>query len=164
MKPSTLGGDDKTHGKKRGGRKQKREVEKILLREYNGEDNENVHEQRSVYENMQYLSPKEKEDFEKKFTRPKTRSQEIYASMLRSKAKKIVIATGPAGTGKTMFATEFAVRNFLLGNCEKIVLTRPSVSVDEDLGFLPGTLEDKMSPWMRPIYDILYQFIKIIFF
>ena len=159
MKPSTLGGDDKTHSKKRGGRKQKREVEKVLLREYKGEDNENVHEQRSTYENMQYLSPKEKEDFEKKFTRPKTRSQEIYASMLRSKAKKIVIATGPAGTGKTMFATEFAVRNFLLGNCEKIVLTRPSVSVDEDLGFLPGTLEDKMSPWMRPIYDILYQFM-----
>ena len=65
MKPSTLGGDDKTHSKKRGGRKQKREVEKVLLREYNGEDNENVHEQRSTYENMQYLSPKEKEDFEK---------------------------------------------------------------------------------------------------
>jgi phosphate starvation-inducible protein PhoH and related proteins len=160
MKPSTLGGDEKTHSKKKGGRKQKREVEKELLHEYNSEYKQNLQEQRSVYENMQYLSPKEKDEFEQKFTRPKTRSQEIYASMLRSKSKKIVIATGPAGTGKTMFATEFAVRNFLLGNCERIVFTRPSVSVDEDLGFLPGTLEDKMAPWIRPIYDILYQFMS----
>jgi len=160
MKPSTLGGDEKTHSKKKGGRKQKREDEKELLHEYNSEYKQNLQEQRSVYENMQYLSPKEKDEFEQKFTRPKTRSQEIYASMLRSKSKKIVIATGPAGTGKTMFATEFAVRNFLLGNCERIVFTRPSVSVDEDLGFLPGTLEDKMAPWIRPIYDILYQFMS----
>ena len=160
MKPSTLGGDEKFVHKKKGGRKQKREVEKELLHEYNSDYKQNLQEQRSVYENMQYLSPKEKEDFEQKFTRPKTRSQEIYTSMLRSKSKKIVIATGPAGTGKTMFATEFAVRNFLLGKCERIVFTRPSVSVDEDLGFLPGTLEDKMAPWIRPIYDILYQFMS----
>ena len=73
--------------------------------------------------------------------------------------KKIIIATGPAGTGKTMFATEYGVRNFLLGKCEKLIFTRPSVSVDEDLGYLPGTLEEKMAPWVRPIYDILYQFI-----
>lgn len=160
MKPSTLGGDEKFVHKKKSGRKQKREVEKELLHEYNSDYKQNLQEQRSVYENMQYLSPKEKEDFEQKFTRPKTRSQEIYTSMLRSKSKKIVIATGPAGTGKTMFATEFAVRNFLLGKCERIVFTRPSVSVDEELGFLPGTLEDKMAPWIRPIYDILYQFMS----
>lgn len=159
MKPSSnhLEGDG---GKRRGGRKQKREVEKELMFEYNADHKQNVHEQRSAYENMQYLSPKEKDDFENKFTKPKTRSQEIYASMLRSKSKKIVIATGPAGTGKTMFATEFAVRNFLLGKCERIVFTRPSVAVDEELGFLPGTLEDKMAPWIRPIYDILYQFMS----
>ena len=46
-----------------------------------------------------------------------------------------------------------------MGKCEKLIFTRPSVSVDEDLGFLPGTLEEKMAPWVRPIYDILYQFI-----
>ena len=50
------------------------------------------------------------------------------------------------------------VKNFLLGNCEKLIFTRPSVSVDEDLGYLPGTLEEKMAPWVRPIYDILYNF------
>jgi phosphate starvation-inducible PhoH-like protein len=150
-----LGGD----GKKRGGKKNKRLGEKDILAEYYSENPPAFEEQRSTYENMQYLSQKEKDDFEQKFTRPKTKSQEIYASMLRSKSKKIVIATGPAGTGKTMFATEFAIRNFLLGKCERIVFTRPSVAVDEELGFLPGTLEDKMAPWIRPIYDILYQFM-----
>jgi phosphate starvation-inducible protein PhoH and related proteins len=47
-----------------------------------------------------------------------------------------------------------------MGVCDKIIFTRPSVSVDEELGFLPGTLEDKMAPWMRPLYDILYGFIN----
>ena len=144
---------------RRKGRKQKRQVEKEIMNEYIGENPVTVKQQKSVYENMQYLSQKERDLFDQKFTTPKTRSQEIYVSMLRSKSKKIVLATGPAGTGKTMFATEFGVRNFLLGRCEKLIFTRPSVSVDEDLGFLPGTLEDKMAPWVRPIYDVLYQFM-----
>jgi phosphate starvation-inducible PhoH-like protein len=116
--------------------------------------------QRKLYENMQYLSEKEKALFEKKMTSPKNRSQELYCSLLKQKSKKIVVATGPAGTGKTLFATEYGVRNFLLGNYDKLVFTRPSVSVDEDLGYLPGTLEEKMAPWVRPIYDILYNFIS----
>ena len=70
------------------------------------------------------------------------------------------MVSGPAGTGKTLFATEFGVKNFLLGTYEKLIFTRPSVSVDEDLGYLPGTLEEKMAPWVRPIYDILYNFIS----
>ena len=146
-------------GQKKRGRKVKRVGEKELLKEFNQEIQATVQEQRNMYENMQYLSQKEKDLFESKFARPKTRSQEIYASTLRSKSKKIIIATGPAGTGKTMFATEYGVRNFLLGKCDKLIFTRPSVSVDEDLGYLPGTLEEKMAPWVRPIYDILYQFI-----
>jgi phosphate starvation-inducible PhoH-like protein len=109
---------------------------------------------------MQYLSPQEKTNFEQKFTIPKNFSQERYVGLLKQKSKKIVVATGPAGTGKTLFATEFGVRNFLLGTYEKLIFTRPSVSVDEDLGYLPGTLEEKMAPWVRPIYDILYQFIS----
>ena len=145
-------------GPKKRGRKPKKVVEKELLQEYNSEI-PNLKEQKNSYENMQYLSQREKDLFEQKFARPKTKSQEIYASTLRSKAKKIIIATGPAGTGKTMFATEYGVRHFLLGKCDKLIFTRPSVSVDEDLGYLPGTLEEKMAPWVRPIYDILYQFI-----
>jgi len=145
-------------GPKKRGRKPKKVIEKELLQEYNSET-PNLKDQKNMYENMQYLSQREKDLFEQKFARPKTKSQEIYASTLRSKAKKIIIATGPAGTGKTMFATEYGVRNFLLGKCDKLIFTRPSVSVDEDLGYLPGTLEEKMAPWVRPIYDILYQFI-----
>lgn len=144
---------------KKRGKKGKKISEKELLKEYNSEIQTTVQEQRNMYVNMHHLSQKEKDLFESKFARPKTRSQEIYASTLRSRAKKIIIATGPAGTGKTMFATEYGVRNFLMGKCEKLIFTRPSVSVDEDLGYLPGTLEEKMAPWVRPIYDILYQFI-----
>jgi phosphate starvation-inducible PhoH-like protein len=78
---------------------------------------------------------------------------------LEDKTKKIIVVSGPAGTGKTLFATEYGIRNFLLGIYDKIIFTRPSVSVDEDIGYLPGSLEEKMAPWVRPIYDILYQFI-----
>jgi phosphate starvation-inducible PhoH-like protein len=146
-------------GDKRKGRKGRRQNEKEILDEHS-EELGNLKSQKNVYENMHYLSEKEQGKFNDTFTKPKNRSQEIYTSMLRSSAKKIVIATGPAGTGKTLFATEYGIRNFLQGHCERLVFTRPSVSVDEDLGYLPGTLEEKMAPWIRPIYDILYQFIS----
>lgn len=112
------------------------------------------------YENFAYLSPKERAIFEKKFTIPKNPHQEIYCKLLKTKSKKIVIANGPAGTGKTLFATEFGIRYFLTNTYEKLIFTRPSVSVDEELGFLPGTLEEKMAPWVRPIYDVLYNFLS----
>jgi len=117
------------------------------------------HLPKQVSENMKYLSPYEKKKFENKFTKPKNKNQEHYVSMLRNRNKKIIVVTGPAGTGKTMFATEYGISNFLNGTYEKLIFTRPSVSVDEDLGYLPGTLEEKMAPWVRPIYDVLYQFI-----
>ena len=110
-------------------------------------------------ENFAHLSAKERAIFEKKFTIPKNTHQEHYYNVLKTKKNKIVIANGPAGTGKTLFATEFGIRFFLTETYEKLIFTRPSVSVDEDLGFLPGTLEEKMAPWIRPIYDILYQYL-----
>lgn len=155
-------GEEKPEPKRRY-RKSKKQSEKELLSEYHGEidrERENgAAKQRKFYENMQYLSPNEKTNFENKFTKPKNERQEQYAHLLKSKSKKIVVATGPAGTGKTLFATETGVRNFLNGTYEKLIFTRPSVSVDEDLGYLPGTLEEKMAPWIRPIYDILYNFM-----
>jgi phosphate starvation-inducible PhoH-like protein len=114
---------------------------------------------KSYYENFEYLSNKEKLIFENKFSKPKNKSQERYFKELNKKGNKIIVATGPAGTGKTLLATEIGIKNFLLGKYDKIIFTRPSVSVDEDLGYLPGSLEEKMAPWMRPIYDILYNFI-----
>jgi len=150
-------------GKKRS-RKTKKQNDKEIIYEYRNEiekERENsLAKQRNLYENMQHLSQKERAQFENKFTTPKNTHQEEYVSILKNKHKKIVVATGPAGTGKTLFATEFGVKNYLMGNYEKLIFTRPSVSVDEELGFLPGTLEEKMAPWVRPIYDILYNYIS----
>jgi phosphate starvation-inducible PhoH-like protein len=95
-----------------------------------------------------------------KFSKPKNASQGRYIHALNKPHNKIIIATGPAGTGKTLFGTEYGLRHFLMGKFEKIIFTRPAVSADEDLGYLPGTLEEKMAPWVRPIYDILYRFIS----
>jgi len=147
---------------KKKNKRYKKQNEKVLLNEYKYEyeDSEtNLVNQKNIYENIQYLSTAEKQRLEGRFTHPKNGMQRDYHNLLSQRSKKIVVATGPAGTGKTLFATEFGVKNFLLGNIEKLIFTRPSVSVDEDLGYLPGTLEDKMAPWVRPIYDILYQFI-----
>ena len=72
---------------------------------------------------------------------------------------RIIVASGPAGTGKTLFSVEEGLKKFIEGKVEKIIFTRPSVSVDEKLGFLPGSLEDKMAPWVRPIFDIIHNFI-----
>lgn len=116
-------------------------------------------ETRRYYENMEHLSAKERQKFEATFTVPKNVHQLEYVDSLLNKDKKIVVCTGPAGTGKTLFATEHGIKQFLTGGVEKLIFTRPSVSVDEDLGYLPGTLEDKMAPWIRPIYDILYNFM-----
>ena len=156
----SLLGDSKKEDKRKG-RKPKKVSEKELMNEYFAEiERENlIANQRKIYENMQHLSKNEKNNFENKFTRPKNPHQEEYVAHLKNKTRKIIVATGPAGTGKTLFATEFGVRNFLLGTYEKLIFTRPSVSVDEELGFLPGTLEEKMAPWVRPIYDVLYNFV-----
>ena len=148
---------------KKRGRKSKKQLEKELMKEYNYDiENDNdkyIFSQKSMYENLHHLSSMEKTKFENKFTKPKNGVQRDYHNLLSQKSKKIVVATGPAGTGKTLFATEIGIKHFLMGNVEKLIFTRPSVSVDEDLGYLPGTLEEKMAPWVRPIYDILYNFI-----
>jgi len=153
-------GDSKKDDKRKG-RKPKKVSEKELMNEYFAEIEREqlITNQRNIYENMQHLSKNEKNNFENKFTRPKNPHQEEYVAHLKNKTRKIIVATGPAGTGKTLFATEFGVKNFLLGTYEKLIFTRPSVSVDEELGFLPGTLEEKMAPWVRPIYDVLYNFV-----
>lgn len=116
---------------------------------------------KKYYEGYDHFSQKEKAIFDNKFSKPLNKSQEKYFSLLHQKNKKIILAVGPSGTGKTTLATEVGVRNLLLGNITKLILVRPTVAVDdEQLGFLPGGLEDKMAPWLRPIYDILYQFIS----
>jgi phosphate starvation-inducible protein PhoH and related proteins len=100
------------------------------------------------------------EVLEKKMNSPKTRRQEEFVNLLKDKNKKIILVCGPAGTGKTLLSTQYGMKNFLLGVYEKLVFTRPSVAVDESIGFLPGSLEEKMAPWIRPIYDVINQFIS----
>ena len=89
---------------------------------------------------------------------PRNRNQETYMLKLLDARKDIVFGIGPAGTGKTLLAVQVAIKNFKEGLFDKIVITRPAVSVDEDLGFLPGKMEDKMAPWTRPIFDVFKEY------
>jgi len=87
-------------------------------------------------------------------------NQKSYLSKLYSETTSIVFAIGPAGTGKTMLAVQYGIKLFQEGVVDKIVVTRPAVSVDEDLGFLPGTLNEKMAPWTRPIFDVFAEYYQ----
>ena len=87
-------------------------------------------------------------------------NQQLYLQKLQDDAKSIVFAIGPAGTGKTMLAVQNGIKLYQEGIVDKIIVTRPAVSVDEDLGFLPGTLNEKMAPWTRPIFDVLGEYYQ----
>ena len=91
---------------------------------------------------------------------PRNKHQESYLFKLHDDAKNILFAIGPAGTGKTLLAVQMGIKLFQEGKVDKIIVTRPAVSVDEDLGFLPGTLNEKMAPWTRPIFDVLGEYYK----
>ena len=92
---------------------------------------------------------------------PRTRNQERLIMSLQDVDQHIVITAGPAGTGKTYLAMLAAVKAFRAGEVDRIVLTRPAVGVeDEKHGFLPGDLNQKMDPWVRPLTDILREYYK----
>lgn len=86
---------------------------------------------------------------------PKNLSQETYLLKLNDPTKMIIFAIGPAGTGKTMLAVQWAIDQLKNGLADKIIITRPAVSVDEQHGFLPGDLNQKMEPWTKPIMDVV---------
>lgn len=85
---------------------------------------------------------------------PKNTKQALYLSILNDLSKNYIFATGPAGTGKTLLAVEKGIEFFQRKLFDRIIITRPAVSVDEEHGFLPGSLEEKMDPWVRPILDV----------
>jgi phosphate starvation-inducible PhoH-like protein len=89
---------------------------------------------------------------------PRNLAQKRYLDLLTSRVP-VVIGTGPAGTGKTMLACNAASKALATGRVQRLILTRPAVSVDEQHGYLPGTLDEKMEPWTRPLFDSLYRFI-----
>ena len=89
--------------------------------------------------------------------RAKTFKQKQYVKAIQK--HDITFGIGPAGTGKTFLAAVLAVKALLSDECERIILTRPAVEAGEKLGFLPGDLQEKVNPFLRPLYDALYEFI-----
>lgn len=90
--------------------------------------------------------------------RAKTFRQRQYVKAMQS--HDITFCIGPAGTGKTFLAAVLAVKALLNDECDRLILTRPAVEAGEKLGFLPGDLQQKVNPFLRPLYDALYEFIE----
>jgi phosphate starvation-inducible PhoH-like protein len=89
---------------------------------------------------------------------PRTGNQLKYLRQI--KEKDIVFGIGPAGTGKTYLAMAMAVSELLAGKYSRIILTRPAIEAGENLGYLPGNLEEKIMPYLRPLYDALYDMLE----
>ncbi|MBI3083903.1 MAG: PhoH family protein, partial [Candidatus Omnitrophica bacterium] len=95
----------------------------------------------------------------RRFVIPRTPGQKAYVDAMRT--HDIVFAIGPAGTGKTHLAMAMAVENLTKGEVSRIILTRPAVEAGERLGYLPGDLAEKINPYLRPLYDALYEMMEI---
>lgn len=89
---------------------------------------------------------------------PRNFHQDDLLGYLQDDISNIVFAIGPAGTGKTLLSTLVGIQALKRGEIDRFVITRPAVSVDEQHGFLPGTLQEKMAPWTRPIFDVFEQY------
>lgn len=87
-----------------------------------------------------------------------TPGQISYVKMLQS-SKPICVVTGPAGSGKTMLACQNASERLKTGEFKRIILTRPIVTTDEDLGYLPGEIDKKMEPWTKPMIDVMEEYL-----
>ena len=92
-----------------------------------------------------------------KIVKPKTLGQKKYTDAI--KKNTVVLGVGPAGTGKTYLAVAMAVKAFKAKEIQKIILTRPAVEAGEKLGFLPGDLQEKVDPYLRPLYDALFEML-----
>ena len=86
--------------------------------------------------------------------KPKSNQQVKYDEFLKNTNIKLVIGNGPAGTGKTLLACKNAITQFDKNKFNKIVITRPAISVEEDIGYLPGNINEKMNPWTIPVFDV----------
>ncbi len=91
---------------------------------------------------------------------PRNTAQEAYVEELLT--KRMVFAVGPAGTGKTLLAVIRAIQALRANEIDKVIITRPAVSVDEKHGFLPGDLNAKMEPWTRPIFDVFEEYYGLL--
>jgi phosphate starvation-inducible PhoH-like protein len=91
---------------------------------------------------------------------PRNFHQDDLLGYLQDEISSIVFAVGPAGTGKTLLSTLVGIQALKSGAIDRFVITRPAVSVDEQHGFLPGTLQEKMAPWTRPIFDVFEKYFS----
>lgn len=90
--------------------------------------------------------------------KPKGENQEKYFKYLNDVETKLIITLGPAGTGKTLLACQKAIQQLSSLEIDKIIITRPLVTVEEDIGFLPGNMIKKMDPWTKPIFDTFLEY------
>ena len=88
-------------------------------------------------------------------------NQKLYIETLQTVIPSIVVATGPAGTSKSYIAVSVGIEKLVNKEYKRIVITRPAVSVDEEMGFLPGSINEKMEPWLRPLYDTFYKYYSV---
>jgi len=95
----------------------------------------------------------------RRFVIPRTKGQQAYVEAMR--AHDIVFGIGPAGTGKTYLGMAMAVEHLTKGEVSRIILTRPAVEAGERLGYLPGDLQEKINPYLRPLYDALYDMMEV---
>lgn len=124
---------------KKEGKIESQEVEELLYRE--------TSKLRPVGEEIVIVTPKRK-------IYPKTPNQRKYLELIEK--NDIVVAIGPAGTGKTFLAVAAALKTLREGKVERLILTRPAVEAGESLGFLPGDFQEKINPYLTPLYDALY--------
>ena len=124
--------------------------------------NKNLREKNLIQENLKMQLSKDTENV-KNFTITKTSKGDVVGKSNRQneyleilKKKQIIFAIGPAGTGKTFLAVAAAVSQLIENKFERIILSRPAVEAGEKLGFLPGDLKEKVDPYLRPLYDSLY--------
>lgn len=133
---------------------------------YNRADNKS-----RIYSNSTHNNPRENivdiNNYRKNLKKninllPKNLAQEHYIDALTNPSIDIVFACGYAGSGKTYLATLYAIKCLKEGECDKIVITRPNIAVDDkDIGFLPGDILKKMAPWTRPVMDVLEEYFSV---
>jgi phosphate starvation-inducible PhoH-like protein len=106
---------------------------------------------------MEKIAPELTIKTKKRHISPRSAKQADYIKMIND--KELTFGLGPAGTGKTYLAVAKAVEMMINGEVDKIILTRPAVEAGENLGFLPGDLKEKIDPYLRPLYDALYDML-----
>lgn len=117
-----------------------------------------IHEQAELDLHSIYLDKIEVMS-KRQFVTPKTTGQKSYVDAIRQ--YDIVFGIGPAGTGKTYLAMAMAINSLKEGHTSRIILTRPAIEAGESLGYLPGDIYEKVSPYLRPLYDALYEMMDI---